>query len=406
MEVSHVTGPARPSQRKRSSAFGTVEPLPSGRFRVRWRDEGGRRVTAPHTFATKSDARRYLSTVEADRIRGTLGARRQVVDDLSSYGSAWIEGRPHIKDSTRHQYEIDFRRHIEPSLGNLRLSEIDAETVRRWHADQSRRLQSELAKSGRSGAATVARAYRLLRSILQTAVDDEVLSRNPCRIVGGGDARSAERPVLSAEEIGRLAEAVPGRYRAFVLVAGFTGLRAGELAALRVADLNLRASTPSITVSRRFYRVGGAVTVDAPKSLLGSRAVALPAFVARELRAHLKLYRAGAAQTDLVFVTTGGRDVIDGYSQVLRRGLNRIGRTDARAHDLRHSALTSAAEHGATLATLMQMAGHSTPAAAQRYQHATLEHARRVAEAMDKSASGAVSRTKGKASAEGSLGRS
>jgi hypothetical protein len=54
----------------------------------------------------------------------------------------------------------------------------------------------------------------------------------------------------------------------------------------------------------------------------------------------------------------------------------------------------------------MQMAGHSTPAAAQRYQHATLEHARRVAEAMDKSASGAVSRTKGKASAKGSLGRS
>jgi integrase len=79
---------------------------------------------------------------------------------------------------------------------------------------------------------------------------------------------------------------------------------------------------------------------------------------------------------------------------VVRRALDRIGRTDARAHDLRHSALTSAAEHGATLATLMQMAGHSTPDAAQRYQHATLEHSRRVAAAVDQSAAKLVAKSR------------
>ena len=61
---------------------------------------------------------------------------------------------------------------------------------------------------------------------------------------------------------------------------------------------------------------------------------------------------------------------------------------------LRHSALTSAAEHGATLATLMQMAGHSTPDAAQRYQHATLEHSRRVAAAVDQSAAKLVAKSR------------
>ncbi|MGI8845546.1 MAG: tyrosine-type recombinase/integrase, partial [Thermoleophilaceae bacterium] len=66
--------------------------------------------------------------------------------------------------------------------------------------------------------------------------------------------------------------------------------------------------------------------------------------------------------------------------------LDRIGRHDCRGHDLRHSAMTAAAEHGATLATLMQMAGHSTPDAAHRYQHATAEHARRVAAAIDATA--------------------
>jgi integrase len=87
-----------------------------------------------------------------------------------------------------------------------------------------------------------------------------------------------------------------------------------------------------------------------------------------------------------VFLTAGGREILDTYSQILRRGLDKIGRADCRGHDLRHSAMTAAAEHGATLATLMQMAGHSTPAAAQRYQHATAEHARRVAAAMDATA--------------------
>jgi integrase len=136
--------------------------------------------------------------------------------------------------------------------------------------------------------------------------------------------------------------------------------------------------------------VAGKLTVDSPKSDQGARIVPLPAFVAAELKRHIKTFRPDATEDGLVFVTIGGRDVLDGYSQVMRRGLNQIGRSDARPHDLRHSAMTSAAEHGATLATLMQMAGHSTPEAAQRYQHATLEHSQRVANAINKSSASVV----------------
>jgi integrase len=114
--------------------------------------------------------------------------------------------------------------------------------------------------------------------------------------------------------------------------------------------------------------------------------VVLPTFVATELQRHLREHRAGASGEDLIFVTAGGRDVLDGYSAIMRRALNRIGRPDVRAHDLRHSAMTAAAEHGATLATLMHMAGHATSAAAERYQHATTEYARKVAAAIDASA--------------------
>jgi integrase len=138
------------------------------------------------------------------------------------------------------------------------------------------------------------------------------------------------------------------------------------------------------------------MTVDIPKFPRGARTVVLPAFVAEELRLHLKERRGDATPEDLVFVTGGGH-LLDGYSQIIRRALHRIGRPDARAHDLRHSAMTAAAEHGATLATLMHMAGHSTSVAAQRYQHATVEYALRVAAALDGSAGPLLARQSRKA---------
>ncbi len=141
-----------------------------------------------------------------------------------------------MKDSTRHQYGIDFSRHIEPYLGERLLDKIEPEHVRRWHARLTSDLRSDLAPSGRDGSATVARAYRLLRAILQTTVDDELLLRNPCRLPGAGTPRSTERPVLAISEVGELAGVVPDHYRAYVVLAALSGLRAGELAALRLRD--------------------------------------------------------------------------------------------------------------------------------------------------------------------------
>lgn len=383
----------QPARRRRRGGFGTVERLPSGRFRARWRDPSGRRVTAEQTFPTTADARAFLATVEADLLRRTYRAPRRVVETLSTYGARWLTMRPGLKDSTRHQYAIDFRRHVEPYLGPLLLDQIEPDRVRSWHAALSADLRTKLAPDAsspsragrRDGSATVARSYRLLRAILQTAVD-ELLLRNPCRLAGAGEPRSAERPTLTVAELASLAAVVPARYRALVLMAGFSGLRAGELAALRLRDLQLDDEAPAVKVTRRLYRVAGRITLDAPKSEAGGRSVALPAFVGADLRRHLAEHRPGAAPDDLVFLTAGGREILDTYSQILRRGLDKIGRADCRGHDLRHSAMTAAAEHGATLATLMQMAGHTTPAAAQRYQHATAEHARRVAAAMDATA--------------------
>src|SRR5215831_17087886 len=98
-----------------------------------------------------------------------------------------------------------------------------------------RRAQRAALDAGTS-AVTVAKAYRLLKTILATAADDGVIRRNPCRIKGAGAESAAERTVLSVPQVFALAEVVEPRYRALVLLATFTSLRWGELCALRRSD--------------------------------------------------------------------------------------------------------------------------------------------------------------------------
>jgi len=91
-----------------------------------------------------------------------------------------------------------------------------------------------------------AKAYRLLRAVLNTAVDDDLIRRNLCRIVGAGIERSAERPTATVDQVFQLADTVPDRVRALILLAAFTSLRYGELVALRCRDFDPRCKTLTV----------------------------------------------------------------------------------------------------------------------------------------------------------------
>jgi integrase len=122
----------------------------------------------------------------------------------------------------------------------------------------------------------VAKAYRLLKAILNTAVDDGLIRRNPCRIKGAGQEESPEQPVLTMHQVFDLAEAFDPRYCALVLLAVFCSLRWGELAALRRHHVDLASSTVRIHESVVELTDGSLVT-GPPKSLAGHRVVSIPA---------------------------------------------------------------------------------------------------------------------------------
>lgn len=142
-------------------------------------------------------------------------------------------------------------------------------TVRAWHAQLHHCL----------GANSVAKCYRLLRTILETAANDELIARNPCSIKGAGVERTAERPVASIEQIWKLADEMSPRYRCFVLLAGFLGLRRGELLGLERRNVNLLHRT--LRVEKQQVELGdGTLLLGPPKTDDGIRTIALPRLLA------------------------------------------------------------------------------------------------------------------------------
>jgi len=223
----------------------------------------------------------------------------------------------------------------------------------------------------------------LLRAAMSTAVDDGMIATNPCsKIKGAGTTPSSSRPILSAAEVVQLASAIYPRYRAIGLLAAFTGIRFGELAALRRRDLVLTPGRGAVHIRERVYRVGSELDFDKPKSRAGERVVSIPDALAEELELHMEAYTLTDAAS-FVFTSSKGNVLTPAsLTQTWQKARDAIGRPDVRFHDLRHTGQTLAALAGATQAELMQRLGHSTGTASLIYLHSTKDHSRAVAEAL------------------------
>ncbi|WP_344099935.1 tyrosine-type recombinase/integrase [Myceligenerans crystallogenes] len=258
-----------------------------------------------------------------------------------------------------------------------------------WRAAGSPQVVETVERSDAvTGRTQAARAYSLLRTICNDAVRDRHIDANPCTIRGAAQTRPAERVIPAGSVVDNIAAACTGgseRYRAAVVVAAWSALRAGELFALRRQDVERTASGGVRLRVRRAMvdEPGKPVSYGPPKSEAGKRPVHLPPPAARALLTHLEKFTGPGPQA-LVFTTSTGRPVRGGQrSQMFRRAKARAGMPpEIRWHDLRHLAATRAAEAGATLAELKQRLGHSTVAAAMIYQHATNEGDARLAERM------------------------
>lgn len=358
--------------------FGNVRKLPSGRFQARW-NKGGKPHSAstddgqPLTFATEAKARAWLRS-HADGIKaGTWPPPPPpTVTLLADYADGWVTSRQ-LSQRTRDHYRQLLRAHIVPTFGALPLSEITPAAVRGWFGE----LEATTGPTAR------AHAYGLLKAVMATAVSDDLIPANPCRVRGGGQAATAKkmRPA-SLPELTTLTEAMPERLRMLVQLAVWCSLRFGELAELRRADVDL--SRGLLHVRRAVVRTDVGTVVHRPKSAAGVRDVTIPPHVVPALAEHLAEH-VGSGKDALLFPAAGGGHLApSALYRSFYRARDAAGRPDLRFHDLRHTGQTLAALSGAGLRELMNRAGQSTSGAALRYLHEVDQRQAEIAAAMSR----------------------
>ena len=290
---------------------------------------------------------------------------------FGDYAEEWLAQRTDLRPHSRDQYASLIANHLGPAFGDLELARISAGQVRAWYA----------LTSARTPAAATS-AYRLLRAIFNTAVTDDLVARNPCRIRGAGADRSQERPIPTVAQVDSLLRAMPAKLRAAVVLAAWGTLRRGEVLGLRRDDVDLTAGT--VRVERSLgERRNGAVIIGPPKSGAGVRTVHMPPSAMAVLAEHLSSFVGARADASLFVGRTGLPLRPQGLEKAWRAAGEEVGLPALRFHDLRHFSGTMAAAAGASTKEVMARGGWSSPQMALRYEHATQGRDRFIAHALE-----------------------
>jgi integrase len=348
--------------------FGSVEKR-GKRYRARYQSEG-RWVSAPVTFATKADANAWLAGQQADTGRGVWVDPSFGKELFSHYARQWLETRSDLEDTTRAKYQGLLRLHVLPAFGSHRIAHIDPAAVRGWYHALAAKYKS-----------TGDDAYRLLRAIMNTAVDDKRIGRSPCTVKGAGGTESAKRPIATIAELQGAVDALLPRYRAGFALAAWCQLRRGEVLGLQRQHVDMQALT--IRVEQEWVVPPGKRPIlKAPKTAAGYRVIDIPPNIAEVVQGHLDTF-VGPGPTAWLFATANGTPVQPrNFFREWEKARKQVGRPELTIHDLRHSGLTWSAATGAPLAELMRRGGHKDSRAAVRYQQATRDSGKVLADAL------------------------
>jgi integrase len=368
---------AAKTTKRQPRGTGAVRKLPSGRWQAKVKVEATY-YAAPHTYDTKQAAQAWLNNQNRAVAAGTWEPPVKAKDEhrapwFDEYAETWLAQRglkPRTVESYRHLLDT----YLLPAWSQRRIDSITVSQVKGWFADLDD-----------SHPTTKAHTYALLRAILQTAYQDDLIAANPCRIRGAGQAKRSTKTVIpTVEQVQALAQGMPSaKYKTMVLVAAWCGLRFGELTELRREDVLFDGETPVvIAVRRAVVRVEGRFEVGTPKSDAGVRDVVIPPHIRADVAAYLQTLP--AASDTLLFPGSrnGSHMAPSSLYKPFYRVRDSLNLSSLRWHDLRHFSGTTAAQTGATLAEIMGRLGHSTTQAAMRYQHAASGRDEEIAAAM------------------------
>lgn len=312
---------------------------------ARWRDPDG--LQRKKSFARRADADRFVAAVAADIARGSYVDPAAGKVNVEAWAEIWSSAQAHLKDTTRARYAGVLRVHVLPRWGRRPLSSITHAEVGRWVSD--------LASSGLQPG-SVRYAHAVLSSMLGLAVRDGRLARNPAEGVPLPRIQPREPRFLSLAEVSALA-AASGDNATVVWFLALTGLRFGEMAALRVKRVDL--ARRRVMVAESVTEVSGRTVWSTPKSHR-TRSVPLPGQLAGALAGVIQ----AKGDDDLVFTAPGGGvlRINNWRPRVFDPACHAASLTGVSPHDLRHTAASLAVSSGANVKAIQRMLGHASAA--------------------------------------------
>lgn len=339
--------------------------------------------------------RRYISGKKREDVAKKL---RKVLHDMDSglsydagpltveeHLDRWLKDsiKDTVRTSTHQRYEQITRLHLTPRIGHVKLKELTPAHVQRLYRD---RLDSGLSPS------TVRKIHNVLHKALSQAAKWGLVPRNVTEMTNPPKEVSEEINPLSAEEAHRLIEAArEDPLEALYVLAIHSGMRQGELLALKWDDIDLESGT--VNVKRTLTKDRGKLLFGEPKSVKGRRRVDLTNAAVEALRGHLNrqmedMQRLGDLYQDqgLVFTTNTGAPINPSNLRQRSFGklLNRAGLRKVRFHDLRHTCATLLLRREVHPKYVQELLGHANiKMTLDRYSHFIPGMGRRTAQAME-----------------------
>ena len=372
--------------RKRKNGDGTVRLRKDGRWEGRvviGYDEKGLPKTKNVLAKTKGECIEKLKALKST-ITPDTPVKLKADMPFGEWLDYWYKTyfKPNARPATQRTYEGYIRLYLQPRLGSISLNKVtinDVQQMCTWMMTEARVDQ----KNGDGGLSNsqVRNCYSLCDRVLEKAVAEKLIARNPAKGCKLPPDRSKEMKVLSREDMQKvLIQAKEENYYELFLLEFATGLRLGELMALQWDDVNL--TTGELRINKQVNLVGSKLVISEPKTKAAVRTLILPPSVRKVLaeyktRVNSRWLFPSPKKDDLPIIPSAVR-------RRLHTLLEHAGCEQVRFHDLRHTFATNALAHGMDIKTLSTILGHvSSATTLNTYSHVTDEMRQRAAVKID-----------------------
>jgi integrase len=340
-------------------------------WRARYRDPRGRERVK--TFTRRVDAERFLVGIEHAKLRGEWTEPRLGKIRFDQYAAEWLATKADVGPQTLANVQGRLRKHIVPRFGATAMAAVRPADVRKFVANL---VESGLAPS------TVKSIYLTASQVFAQAVTDGLISRSPCIGIRLPEERQREQMhFLTPDEVATLAEAMTPRFSPLVYAAAYTGMRAGELAALRLTRLNLLAG--SVDVTESMMEVSGQL-VAGPTKTGRPRTLTLPRFLAEMLGEHIGRH---PSPEGFVFTMAEGGPIRQRnfYRRHFKPAVREAGLpAGLHFHSLRHTCAAFLIADGRHMEEVKDHLGHSSiRVTSDRYGHLFPKARQAVADGLD-----------------------